>query len=441
MCLLARMCRLCFVRQSVAHVGLCGGLSWQPPLVSCHALPGPFPSSALWDFVKHDMLIWAPQTLLEPAPKKNTKDGFIKIPRKAPAFLFKPLYRGNLASQLQTSKPCPALQASESFFFVLEVECSLSFWRSNHCLFASVQILWIKACRVYFKGAVFRGDVDCDHLEQDLYLCNHIQLFTTMSCHVTQSANQIVFHSASLPQRMKWVRKNPHREDRKTPKRREKCGGRNPSVMDTIATNTEVSETLTLECTDPLSRGVWSSCLRPHPSHTPAHPGKTTPHPSHSPKSCYITFEKHVWWNSGGYPDPPPTLVGQTIMSFILPPAPLPSFLAHYIKPHSIMLHTSLPQTQVQWIPHTFVLLWNSSFTHRQSLNCLCTFSTEVRLSFYHLFCYSTFILYDLNTDESHIVFFIIGGNLLLQFQVKHERLFGFGPLRGRSHCMDDDRR
>lgn len=52
-----------------------------------------------------------------------------------------------------------------------------------------------------------------------------------------------------------------------------------------------------------------------------------------------------MWRNSGGYPDPPRTLVGQTIMSFILPPAPLPSFLAHYIKPHSIMLHTSLPHT------------------------------------------------------------------------------------------------
>lgn len=80
-----------------------------------------------------------------------------------------------------------------------------------------MQILWIKACRVYFKGAV-----DCDHLEQDLYLCHHIQLFATMSCHVTQSANQIVFYSARLPQGMTWVRKNPHREDREKPPREEK---------------------------------------------------------------------------------------------------------------------------------------------------------------------------------------------------------------------------
>lgn len=48
-----------------------------------------------------------------------------------------------------------------------------------------------------------------------------------------------------------------------------------------------------------------------------------------------------LWWLSWS----PRTLVGQTIMSFILPPAPLPSFLAHYIKPHSIMLRTSLPHT------------------------------------------------------------------------------------------------
>lgn len=228
--------------------------------------------------------------------------------------------------------------------------------------------------------------------------------------------------------------------EEKPSQRREKCGGRNPSVNGYNSNKYRgFWNTLSLESTDTLSRGVWSSRLRPHPSHTRPHIQEK--HPPTLPKILLYNLSKtrvaKLWWLSWS----PRTLVGQTIMSFILPPAPLPSFLAHYIKPHSIMLRTSLPQTQVQWIPHTFVLLWNSSFTHRQSLNCLCTFSTEVRLSFRHLFCYSIFILYDLNTDESHIVFFIIGGNLLLQFQVKHERLFGFGPLRGRSHCMDDDRR
>lgn len=223
MCSLARMSRLCFVRQSVAHVVLCGGLSWQPPLVSCHALPGPFPSSALWDFVKHDMLIWAPQTLLEPAPKKTQKTASLRF-REKPQRSSSSLFIGaTWPLNCKPQNPVQHFRLQRGFFFrggffVLEVECSLSFWRSNDCLFASVQILWIKACRVYFNGAVFRGDADCDNLEQDLYLCNHIQLCATMSCHVTQSANQIVFYSASLPQRMKWVRRNPHRETEKTPR-------------------------------------------------------------------------------------------------------------------------------------------------------------------------------------------------------------------------------
>lgn len=158
-------------------------LVWWPELtatsgeLSRTARPLPRPCGTLWSMTcsfEHHRLCSSPH-------QKNTKDGFIKIPRKAPVFLFKPLYRGNLASQLQTSKPCPALQASESFFFFCGggLFCLRGWMQSVLLKIKSLPVcfcanVWIKACRVYFKGAVFRGDVDRGHLEQGLHLRNHI---------------------------------------------------------------------------------------------------------------------------------------------------------------------------------------------------------------------------------------------------------------------------
>lgn len=134
---------------------------------------------------------------------------------------------------------------------------------------------------------------------------------------------KLYFCSASLPQEDEVGEEKPSQRERKNPQREEKsaeegsvCDGDNSSKYRGFW------NTLSVESTDPLSSGVWSSRLRPHPTHTPAHPGKTPLPPS--PKSCYITFQKHVWRNSGGYPDPPPDVSGPNNHEFYPPSSPAP---------------------------------------------------------------------------------------------------------------------
>lgn len=150
--------------------------------------------------------------------------------------------------------------------------------------------LWIKACRVYLKAAVSGVTSIGDHLEQDLYLCQHIH---TTSCRVTQSANQTVFCSASL----RRVRKNPHGGNKSSERRANRgarilCGG----CSEGRATNAEASETK-----NPGGRGLKQ------PSETPplTLPRTSRKNPSPTLQVCLYNLSKHVWRNSGGHTYPP----------------------------------------------------------------------------------------------------------------------------------------
>lgn len=112
---------------------------------------------------------------------------------------------------------------------------------------------------------------------------------------------------------------------------------------------------------NPLSRGVWGSRPWDPTPRAPAHSGK---HHPHLPESCYITFQKHVWRNSGGYTYPPPANLSPLLSS------PL-------YKPPTTLCCTQAFLTQVQWILQSLVLLWDSFFS--QGLTCLCIFWTKVR--------------------------------------------------------------
>lgn len=112
----------CFLQTLICQSELCLlSLLWLPKLtatsgeLSHTAWPLPQPCETLWS-----MTCSFEHHRSRSSLHKNTKDSFIRIPRKPQRSSSSFIYQDSLASQLQTSEPCLALQAWEKVFCLRE---------------------------------------------------------------------------------------------------------------------------------------------------------------------------------------------------------------------------------------------------------------------------------------------------------------------------------